>query len=67
MKHAIHIVLAALVLTLGLNVSIIGLVSLPSGPLYLVIELFGLVLALGAVFAIAFAALERKRLTGRYR
>ena len=46
----------ALVLTLGLNVSIIGLVSLPSGSLFLVIELFGLVLALGAVFAMAFAA-----------
>lgn len=57
----------ALVLTLGLNVSIIGLVSLPSGSLYLVIELFGLVLALGAVFAFAFALLERRRLIGRYR
>ena len=49
-----------LVLSLGLNVSIIGLVSLPSGSLYLVVELFALILALGVVFAVAFAILERK-------
>ena len=54
-----------LVLTLGLNVSIIGLASLPSGSLYLVVELFALILALGVVFAVAFAILERKQLSPR--
>ena len=54
-----------LVLSLGLNVSIIGLVSLPSGSLYLVVELFALILALGVVFAVAFAILERKQLSPR--
>jgi hypothetical protein len=48
-----------------LNVSIIGLVSLPSGSLYLVVELFALILALGVVFAVAFAILERKQLSPR--
>jgi len=50
-----------LVLTLGLNVSIIGLVSIPVGSLYLIVEMFALILALGAVFATTFAFLERKR------
>ena len=54
-----------LVLSLGLNVSIIGLVSLPSGSLYLVVELFALILAPGVVFAVAFAILERKQLSPR--
>ena len=54
-----------LVLSLGLNVSIIGLVSLPSGSLYLVVELFALILAPGSVFAVAFAILERKQLSPR--
>ena len=54
-----------LVLSLGLNVSIIGLISLPSGSLYLVVELFALILALGVVFAVAFAILERKQLSPR--
>ena len=54
-----------LVLSLGLNVSIIGRVSLPSGSLYLVVELFALILALGVVFAVAFAILERKQLSPR--
>ena len=54
-----------LVLSLGLNVSIIGLVSLPSGSLYLVVELFALILALGVVIAVAFAILERKQLSPR--
>ena len=54
-----------LVLSLGLNVSIIGLISLPSGSLFLVVELFALILALGVVFAVAFAILERKQLSPR--
>lgn len=54
-----------LVLSQGLNVSIIGLISLPSGSLYLVVELFALILAPGVVFAVAFAILERKQLSPR--
>ena len=54
-----------LVLTLGLNVSIIGLVALPSGSFYLVIELFALILALGIAFAVSFIALERNQLRGQ--
>lgn len=50
-----------LVLTLGLNVSIIGLVAFPSGTLYLIIELFGLIFSLGFVFTAVFLILERKR------
>ena len=62
---AVVLTCAVLVVTLGLNVSIIGLVAFPSDSLYLVIELFGLVLALGIAFAITFVALERKQLSGR--
>ncbi len=56
-----------LVLFLGLNVSVIGLVKIPTGSLYLILELFGLVFALGLVYTALFAALERKSLwsTGR--
>ena len=51
-----------LVLFLGLNVSVIGLVAIPRGSLYLVIELFGLILAINVIFAALFMILERKRL-----
>jgi hypothetical protein len=59
---AILLTCVVLVLLLGLNVSIIGLVAFPSSSLYLVAELFGLILALNAVYVITFMALERKRL-----
>lgn len=49
---------AVLVATLGLNVSVIGLVDIPVGSLYLVAELYGLVLALAAVHTAVFAVLE---------
>jgi hypothetical protein len=54
-----------LVITLGLNVSIIGLVSIPGGSFYLVVELFALIFVLGAVFASTFVALERNSLAHR--
>lgn len=54
-----------LVLTLGLNVSIVGFVAFPSGSLYLIIELFALILALGLAFAVVFIALEREQLNRR--
>ena len=54
-----------LVITLGLNVSILGLVAFPSDTLHLIVELFGLVIALGGSFAAVFWALERKRFSRR--
>lgn len=51
-----------LILLLGLNVSVIGLVIIPRGSLYLILEFFGLILAINVVYAISFAVLERKRL-----
>jgi hypothetical protein len=54
-----------LVLLLGLNVSVIGLVSIPRGSWYLVAEMFGLILALNAVLVIVVSWIERKRLLQR--
>jgi hypothetical protein len=51
-----------LVLLLGLNVSVIGLVSIPRGSWYLVMEMFGLVLFLNAVLVVGCAGLERNSL-----
>ena len=51
-----------LVTFLGLNVSVIGLVDIPRGSLYLILELFGLVFAIGFVYTALFVALERKSL-----
>ena len=48
-----------IVLLLGLNVSAIGLVSIPRGSLYLVGEMFGLILTINLVYAGTFVALER--------
>lgn len=58
---AVFLTCTVLVITLGLNISILGLVAFPSNTQYLVVELFGLVIALGLAFAVVFAALERKR------
>lgn len=55
---------AVLVTLLGLNISVIGLVFIPGSQVYLLAELFGLILALNLVFAGAFAGLEWKRLLG---
>jgi hypothetical protein len=54
-----------LVTFLGLNVSVIGLVDIPRGSLYLVLELFGLVFAIMFVYAVLFIPLERKSLIGQ--
>jgi hypothetical protein len=51
-----------LVVLLGLNVSIIGLVAIPRSSLYLILEMFGLIVALNGVYLVAFIALERKSL-----
>lgn len=59
---AILIASALLVTLLGLNVSILGLVYIPRGDLYRILELYGLILSLGLVYMTLFAALERKGL-----
>lgn len=51
-----------LVVTLGLNVSVIGLVDIPVGSLHLIAELYGLIVVLAAVHTAVFAALEQHAL-----
>lgn len=53
---------AVIVLFLGLNISTIGLVFIPRGSLFLVVEMFGLILAINIFYTVAFTALERKSL-----
>jgi len=53
-----------LVLLLGLNVSVIGLVYIPGSSLYLIAEMFGLILAINLAYVAAFVVLERKSLVG---
>ena len=48
-----------LVLLLGLNVSVLGLVSIPRGSFYLVAEFLGLIVVLNIVFVVVFVGLER--------
>jgi hypothetical protein len=47
-----------LVLTLGLNISIFGLVDIPRSAAYVVAELVGLILTIVVVYALVFVALE---------
>jgi hypothetical protein len=51
-----------LVLLLGLNVSVIGLVSIPRGSWYLVVEMLGLILVLNLVYVLVFIGLGRDSL-----
>jgi hypothetical protein len=60
---AILLTCTVLVLSLGLNVSAIGLVDIPRGALYLILELSGLILALNGVYVVVFIALERRSLS----
>jgi hypothetical protein len=59
---AVLLTCTTLVLLLGLNVSVIGLVSIPRGSWYLVAEMFALILVLNAVLVVVCAGLERKNL-----
>ena len=61
---AILITCTLLILLLGLNVSVIGLVYIPGSSLYLIAELFGLIFAINVFYVVAFIALERKSLAG---
>ena len=57
---AVLLTCTVLVLLLGLNVSMIGLVFIPGSSVYLIAELFGLILAPNLVYVVMFIALERK-------
>ena len=62
LKHYLIILLtnAVLILLLGLNVSILGLVFIPTDSLYLLLELFGLIAVIFLVFAGVFWILARR-------
>ena len=64
---AVLVTCAVVVLGLGLNVSIMGLVRLTSGTAYLVAEQLGLTLFLGAVYAATFLILQRPSVASRTR
>jgi hypothetical protein len=57
---SIVITSAVMVLLLGLNISLMGLVFVPTSSLYLVAENFGLILGLGFINFVVFAGLEWK-------
>ena len=48
-----------LVTLLGLNISAIGLVAIPSGSLLVIAELFGLIVVLNAVYVMVYLILDR--------
>jgi hypothetical protein len=52
-----------LVLLLGLNVSAIGLISIPRGSLYLVAEFLGLVIFINLVYVVCFIAISGRAVT----
>jgi len=56
---AVLLTCTVLVVLLGLNVSAIGLVEISSGSLVVIVELFGLIVSLNAVYVIVYVALER--------
>jgi hypothetical protein len=61
---AILLTCAVLVLLLGLNVSVIGLITIPRSSAHLIVELVGLILALNVVFAVVFVGLEWRTFFG---
>jgi hypothetical protein len=63
---AILVTCTVIILLLGLNVSILGLVYIPSTAAYLVAELFGLTLALNVVYLALFLRLVRWRSARRW-
>lgn len=60
--RAVLLTSVMLVLLLGHNVFILGLIDIPRGSVYLVLEMFGLILLLNGIYAASFIALERKNL-----
>jgi len=64
---AILLTSSVLVLLLGLNVSVLGLVSIPRGSLYLVAEFLGLIVVLNVVFVAVFIGLEGRNMAATSR
>ncbi|MDX1437414.1 MAG: hypothetical protein R3335_11415 [Anaerolineales bacterium] len=62
---AVLLTSAVLVSLLGLNISLMGLVTIPVSSLYLLAEMIGLVFSLYLVFVTGFMMLEWRSLTGR--
>lgn len=62
LKHYLVILLtnAILILLLGLNVSILGLVFIPMDSIYLILEVFGLIAVIFVFYSCTFWLLERK-------
>jgi hypothetical protein len=56
---AVLLTCTVLVALLGLNVSAIGLVDIPSGSVIVITELFGLIVVLNAFYIIVYKVLER--------
>lgn len=63
---AILVTCSVLVLLLGLDVSVIGLVGIPTDSLYLVVELAGLIVVLAGSFAAVTIALAWSELGARF-
>lgn len=62
---AILVTCAVLIVLLGVNISILGLIFLPVTAGVLVAKVFGLILALNAAYVAFFLALERRQLFGQ--
>ncbi len=62
---AILLTCTVLISLLVLNVSVIGLVAIPSGSLYVIGELLGLIAALNVAFVVSLLVLERQSFLGR--
>ena len=56
---AVLLTCTVLVVLLGLNVSAVGLVAIPSGSLVVIAELFGLIIILNAVYVLVYLMLDR--------
>ena len=65
LKHYLVILLtnAILILLVGLNVSILGLVFIPTDSFYLLLELFGLIAVIFVFYSFTFWLFERKNFT----
>lgn len=57
----IFLTCSILMIFLGLNVSILGLVSIPTDSLYLILELFSLIIVILLTYSVAFAVLQNRR------
>lgn len=58
----VMITMALVILLLGLNVSILGLVEVQASSAYLIVEVFGLIVTIVSVYAVSFVAMEWKKL-----